>query len=483
MPPWLATVASGGVQHPEPRMTTSDESARVRRNNLREARDDRGWDQEEAAAEIYRLGLELGFEEKQLGIDARQVSRWERGVVAPGPIYATILTRLYERSPDQLDLPPHVLPVNLPGPPRPVPIAETANPAAMASTTAALEADMKRRPFARYLALVGGIGLLRPDSLTTLFNDGRTDADEAVADRLSQRSLQYIGQWDRLPPTVLLAAVIGHLDEIQMAMNRSRSPAIVRELRVIASETAAFAGMLGWFLQDRGLAEIGLSMADDYAQATDHTTVRTTVLAIRADFHSYVQLGQHAGSGISRSMLEAAELAAGKSPTALRAWILMRQAEEHAVIGQEAQARQLLDAADTAFAGVEMPQQGMFAHWSLDMHHAFRGNCEQLLGRYNDSIDILSPVLQRIDPGAVSNRIALQTDMAAVHARQGDPEHASALLMRSLSAAAEAGLRERVKRISGIRSSLLEPFRDSPAVRRLDDQLRVILPTDPAART
>jgi hypothetical protein len=349
------------------------------------------------------------------------------------------------------------------------------------SEAAQLEDAMKRRTFARFLALTGSIGLLRPDVLATAFDNGAA-IDDVFADRLYERSLQYMRQWDQLPPHVLYTVVMGHVDEIQMALNCARPSPLIQRMRVIASETAAFAGMLGWFMQDRALAEVALSVAEDFADVAGHPPVKAVVLAIRADFHSQVQLGRHIGSAITRTMLEAADHAAGLQPSPVRAWVLLRQAEEYAVIGRDVECQQRLDMADTVFAAVRYVPPGMFGHWSQQRHHAFRGSCAQLIGDYSGSLSILSPILQSIEPSAVSNRISLQTDMAAVHARQGEPEEASALLASSLTAATQAGLRERVKRIIGVRTSLLATYEDHPDVRRLDEQVGALTATMPAKR-
>jgi transcriptional regulator with XRE-family HTH domain len=449
-------------------MTTPNESGQPdQRLRLAAARRRRGWGQVRAAIEINGLGLRLGYSEDELRVDAHALSRWERGVHEPKARYIRIMCSLYELPADQLDLAP---PVADGDPPLPT-SADANTPALALSAAAQLEEHMRRRTFARFLVLAGGAAVFRPDVLATVF-DGINGIDDALADRLYERSLQYMRQWDQLPPHVLLTVVMGHLEELRMALDCSRSSPITQRLHVIASEAAAFAGMLGWFTQDRSVAEIGLSRADEHADAVGHAPAKAVVLAIRADFHSHVQLGNHIGSAITRTMLEAAEATIGATPSPARAWILLRQAEEYAVIGQETESNRCLDLADATFAAVESVPEGMFSHWSSDMHRAFRGNCAQLIGNYGESLDILSPVLNRIDPDAVSNRISLQTDMAAVLARQGEPEQASILLANALSAANRAGLRERVKRIAGVRSGPLDGYRKHPAVRRLDDQLQ-----------
>src|SRR5215471_12772901 len=81
------------------------------RMRLRRARKERGWSQNDAAAKLYALGIELGVAEADLGVDARQISRWEGAKARPGPLYTALMSRLYGLPTDELDLPPVVLPV------------------------------------------------------------------------------------------------------------------------------------------------------------------------------------------------------------------------------------------------------------------------------------------------------------------------------------------------------------------------------------
>jgi transcriptional regulator with XRE-family HTH domain/tetratricopeptide (TPR) repeat protein len=81
------------------------------RTRLRRARKERGWSQNDAAAKLYALGIELGVAEADLGVDARQISRWEGGKAQPGPLYTALMSRLYGLPTAELDLPPVVLPV------------------------------------------------------------------------------------------------------------------------------------------------------------------------------------------------------------------------------------------------------------------------------------------------------------------------------------------------------------------------------------
>src|SRR5438552_773818 len=62
----------------------------------------RGWSQEDVAAGLHRLAAGMG--ERELGVDAAMVSRWERGSRRPRPRYMSLLCRLFELPAEQLGI-------------------------------------------------------------------------------------------------------------------------------------------------------------------------------------------------------------------------------------------------------------------------------------------------------------------------------------------------------------------------------------------
>src|SRR4030088_1106110 len=70
---------------------------------LRQARIGRGWTLDNAAHQLRQVAIRLG--ETAPPVDKNMFSRWERGVVQPGPRYTRLLALLYDRSPEDLDLP------------------------------------------------------------------------------------------------------------------------------------------------------------------------------------------------------------------------------------------------------------------------------------------------------------------------------------------------------------------------------------------
>jgi hypothetical protein len=68
------------------------------------------------ANKLHNLGIEYGVPEDQLGVDGRAVIRWESGQTQPNQVYTALLSILYNLPPEQLDLPPLVIPVATPKP-------------------------------------------------------------------------------------------------------------------------------------------------------------------------------------------------------------------------------------------------------------------------------------------------------------------------------------------------------------------------------
>src|SRR5882757_9252198 len=74
----------------------------VQNGQLRTHRQLRGWSQDDLVRELVDLGIELG--ERQLGVSASLISRWEHGVTQPRPPYPKLLCRLFNATAEELGL-------------------------------------------------------------------------------------------------------------------------------------------------------------------------------------------------------------------------------------------------------------------------------------------------------------------------------------------------------------------------------------------
>ena len=69
---------------------------------LRTHRQLRGWSQDDLVRELVGLGIELG--ERQLGVSASLISRWEHGVTQPRAPYPKLLCQLFNATAEELGL-------------------------------------------------------------------------------------------------------------------------------------------------------------------------------------------------------------------------------------------------------------------------------------------------------------------------------------------------------------------------------------------
>jgi len=74
----------------------------VQNGQLRTHRQLRGWSQDDLVRELVDLGIELG--ERQLGVSASLISRWEHGVTQPRPPYPKLLCQLFNATAEELGL-------------------------------------------------------------------------------------------------------------------------------------------------------------------------------------------------------------------------------------------------------------------------------------------------------------------------------------------------------------------------------------------
>lgn len=420
-------------------MTTSDGAKDIpenRRSRLRKARMVRGWSQARAASEIHQFGASLGFPD--LGVDARTLSRWERGVVEPGPKYITIMVKLYGLSPDQLDLQPFVLPID-----EPQPSSSRAPQAAVQPGTAATAAylvdsdEVKRREFARLLALTGtavaGLDLERLASLVA-----GTRVDVPGLDDLETLTVDLVRREATLAPHSLLPAVLGHLGGLRDVLVWT-PPALAPRAYSLAGQTALLAGYLK-FKQDRRVeADSYWTLADRFGEMAGDVRLRVALLVLRS------WRWQDENLPFALTLLDRAESLLGPTPEpASAAYALSTRAARRAEASQSdpAHATSALRDIDHALSHISRMNPADDRMYIIESVYGEavdrRAGMLLHLDRPDEAATDLERLLESIDPASLSWRSYVTTNLAAAVARMGDGEHASDLLSASLQLAADA---------------------------------------------
>jgi hypothetical protein len=418
---------------------------------LRWERELRDWTTDDVAARMRRLALHLGQPDPEL--TAHMVDAWESGSkVGPGrlALWTTILdvpVREVMALVDPLQLPEWVI------------------LAAHCGSSITWEGDTKRREF--LWLLTGAMGAVDPAQLDAVLTR-RLQVDRQLVGDLSASIRQLADQMAATPPALIRRAVLQHVEAARSLLARPLPPGLRRDLMAVAGHAAALAGCISSWLGEDDRARAHLSLAGRLAGGAGHAGIEALAVLWTADTLSGVQRGgdplvehRHVLALLDR----AEDLAGPPTPPAVRAHILLRQAEEHAAAGDTAGAERYLDRADTAVSLAD--HDGTRYGMPPVPHVAFRGSVEILSGRPEGAVAVLEDALDRTPQ--VPARAAILADLGTAHARLGEIDAAVSTLMIAWEAADAAGRGDRCRRILGVRRRDLERWSADPVVRRLDE--------------
>ncbi|WP_210719371.1 helix-turn-helix domain-containing protein [Streptomyces galbus] len=250
------------------------------------------------------------------------------------------------------------------------------------------------------------------------------------------------------------------------ARSASRAPAFVLASR--------FAEFTGWMAQEAGDSDAALGWtgeAVELARAGGDTHLGSYALVRRALVTMYG--GDAAGTVALARRAQSSEL-----PARIRGLAAQREAQGHAIVGNEVDCLRSLDRArellaDDALNGAE-PVIGT-SHVS-DPAAMSTGWCLHALGRPKAAAEILDREYRRLPPHALRTRARYGFRRSLAHAASGEVEHACAIaggLLEVMPAVPSATVNSDIRRLA----RELSRFRSSRAVRDLQPALaRVLAP-------
>lgn len=323
---------------------------------------------------------------------------------------------------------------------------------------------LRRRHFIQYMAVLGGAGLLDWERLGAALRDpGRVD--ERLFHDLAELTQGYARRVQEVAPNHLVGPVGKHLDVLRQLAGDLPDGRLKRRFLAAASDTATIAGWLSSRLDNRGDARTYCGLAQDLAAEAGDGCRRAQALVIASDL---------AEDGVGAiTLLDEAERAAGSwcSPL-LRAWVLARRAEEHAIVGDAAASDRDIDRAEHYFAAVEPPADGLLSGWDAARMAGYRGACAVSLRRPAEAARVLERAVAASPSDLVANRAKFLTNLGAAQVQRQQIEEACASLAGALGIAARCGLAARIQHIRQVRRTL-NRWRDASAVKQLDEQLRL----------
>lgn len=344
-----------------------------------------------------------------------------------------------------------------------------------------VDGAVKRRDFARLLATGT---LLLPATFSSVLDVERlTSAARVDADLIegwTSLTENYAKLRSVQRPAELLPMLETHLSSLRSRVaEREATGTLWRRMLSITAGTAALAGWTCLAAERRREARAHLELAEQLARETGDRDVLALILMLRADLLSPVLTGGQDGFPelARRHLDEAITLTSTTTPLALRAPLLLRNAEEHAYARREVEALTNLEEATRLAAGSAQtrhhylrPQWGNVPDVE-PVVMAFRGSCLQMLGQTSEAVDFLAASDRRF-PG---DRTATLTDLASAHAQQGDVDRSCQVLTSAIDLAANHVLPGAARRIIGARRRHLERWASEPVVAALDERLTMIL--------
>jgi tetratricopeptide (TPR) repeat protein len=390
--------------------------------------------------------------EKQVAVTGSTFGKWERGIHQPRGVHRELLCLLYDATAEELGL------------------------FQAAGIEATLEDDMNRRMFLQGLGAVTGLvtsSALEPWQRLTAALRQPSRVDRQTVAELERVTAGLEGLEPQVSPRALLGAVMGHLNTVAALLQGSLGLTMRRQLASVAGETAGLAGWLAWDLEDRRAAGAYFRAGIEAAQEAEDRPLGAYLVgsscvqpAYRERPHARLRRLQGRTHGFTT---------ADANPTT-RAWLVTLEAEAHALAGNEAASLQALDQAETIIgrAGEEDAARRPRAAFFTDAYLVGeRGVALARLGQSADAQRVLEAALGSLDPEMVKTRPRLLSALATAHVREGNVDEACRIGADALALADRQQVTTNLQDVRRLRLDL-EPWRDTQAVRELDEQLAAV---------
>lgn len=213
---------------------------------------------------------------------------------------------------------------------------------------------MDRRTVLQLAASVTGgavaFGLTEPTERLGRALTGTQRIDPHAVEHLEARTNGFHWLEGHLPARDVYRGVMTHLNEISTLLESGPPEHLRHRLAVTAGESAVLAVWLAWELGDQTQVA-GLSrLAGVAATQGDDPAIRACTLG----YGSYMTVGEHRHLKARAMLVEAVDALPDGEENATRAWLLGRQAEESAIIGDASAAHALTARASDLFAATDM---------------------------------------------------------------------------------------------------------------------------------
>jgi tetratricopeptide (TPR) repeat protein/transcriptional regulator with XRE-family HTH domain len=415
----------------------------------------RGWTQRQLANRMYRVAQDHRLPRPD-SLSDFYISRWERGVVQPGPYHVHLLCLALELTPDRL---------GLPGEPAPGETEQHGFPVLRAVSGVAVSSHRTGGAHPAHSIVFSRDGLERL----------RQSINEAIAD--STTSEASLTDWEQTvlnhgratrdrSPIVMLSDLTTDFIELQAAVERSRSASTKRRLTRVTAQMAGLMCLALVKLDERDGFRKWARTARIAAQEINDPATYSWVLAQEAYGHYY------AGDLVQAiEVAHHAQALAGDSPFVGAALAAALEARAHAALGNDASTRAALERAQAVLAKLDsdslVPSAFGYTEAQLRFHE---GSALTHLGDTNSAWRAQERALALAPSTDYTDRALTRLDRAACLVRDGDVAGAVTFAEQALTGLTPDRRRGIITiRARDLISALPAPTLALPAARDLQD--------------
>jgi transcriptional regulator with XRE-family HTH domain len=459
-----------------------------RRSGLCEARQDRGWTQEEAANQLARLAwIRQG---ERVGVNADMIAKWERGAKGISPQYRELLCLLYGATPEYLGIARTTKGKASPSPKAASPaVTEDGLVDALGGAAAILDQlgtaggilqprmfeawkddVIQRRVALKLMGIMPAVTVLPSAVEAARRSRSGKPTPENVRD-LEYLADQYQTLYHSTAPAALLTPVAAHLSTLGDLLRQNPAPAERRRLLVNRARVGTLAGRLAFFdLQDPMAARAYYSLGLEAAREAGDQRQAAAVLAHVA----FIPAAEQGFTAALDYLHGASEQLKSHPYGPIASWLAAVESEMHTNAGNPTAALRCLDRArdalDTPGLTVELP---WFDYYDATRLAGFAGYATLRAGRYDDARTALGTALGQLARSAVKQRAVFLADLATVELHEGNLDHACTIAADAAHQLHQAGYATGAGRLRDLRAAL-DPWKTTTPVRVLDEQLAAL---------
>ncbi|MEZ0076271.1 XRE family transcriptional regulator [Planotetraspora sp. GP83] len=344
----------------------------------------------------------------------REIRFHESGSHQPGPVYAELYRRVWEKHAERA---------------KSATEAEfQGNPLLLSWTVGRLGERVDRRTLMRLAATTTANAVLGPAErlMRALAGDHRTDT--ATVTHLEDRTKGFHRLEEHLPGRTLYPALMTHLGEVSALLESGPPEPLRQRLAVIAGESALLAAWFAWELGDGAQAALCSRLANLAARRGGDDAIA----ACMTGYRTYMTGGDNfQGARLAVVALERL----GNADLATRAWLLARHAEEAAMLGDYQTALNSIHEAEDVYVEADINARpwtcfldpGRFVSMTLSVYSRLR--------REEDAVTAIDQIIMHLRPNTEIKKLCVvKADLALARVRLGDATEAVRYAHSSLAA-------------------------------------------------